>query len=178
MKTRFLSALFLAVSFCFPAVASDALPVQAVASVDLTRYVGTWHEIARYPMFFQRKCIGDVTANYSVMENGKLKVLNRCRTENGEFIEADGSARVVENSQNAKLKVSFFWPFSADYWVIGLDPEYRWALVGNPKRDYLWVLARSKNLSLDDFNAAKAIAQAQGFDVQKLILSEAKSSTP
>ncbi len=173
MKTVILS-LVLATSFAAPlAIASAAAPVQSVASVDLARYVGTWHEIARFPMFFQRNCVGDVTANYSVMDNGKLKVLNRCRTKNGDFIEAEGSAKVVDNTNNAQLKVSFFWPFSADYWVIGLADDYRWAVVGNPKRDYLWLLARSKNLSADDFNAAKAIAQAQGFDVQKLIMSEA-----
>ncbi len=174
MKTSLLAALLLGACLVQPVFANQVTPVQTVASVDLTRYLGTWYEVARYPMFFQRKCVGDVTATYSVMDNGKLKVLNRCRTENGEFMQADGSASVVENSSNAKLKVSFFWPFSGDYWIIGLDPEYRWAVVGNPKRDNLWLLARSKNMNQEDFNAAKAIAQAQGFDVEKLILSDGK----
>ncbi len=153
--------------------ANEVAPVQSVASVDLTRYLGTWHEVARYPMFFQRNCVGDVTANYSQLSDGKIKVVNRCRTKSGDFLEAEGSAKVVENTNNSQLKVSFFWPFSADYWVIGLADDYRWALVGNPKRSNLWLLSRNKKLSNEDFDAAIAQAKAQGFEVAKLIKSEA-----
>lgn len=173
MKIFFLSAFLCCNLASQSANAAEPAPVQSVAKVDLARYLGTWHEIARYPMYFQKQCVGDVTANYSLMENGKLKVLNRCRTKSGEFDDADGSASVVENSNNARLKVSFFWPFKADYWVIGLDPEYRWAVVGNPNRKYLWLLARNKNISSEDLAAAKASAVAQGYDLQQLIMSEA-----
>ncbi len=172
---RFFLAALLTSSPLFAADAPQLPPVQSVPQVDLARYVGTWHEIARFPMYFQNQCVGDVTANYSKMDNGKIKVINRCRTQDGEFTEADGSASVVDNTNNAQLKVSFFWPFRGDYWVIGLDPDYRWAVVGNPNRKYLWILSRSKNITPSDLAAAKASAAAQGFDLTKLMISELKS---
>lgn len=168
MKRLFITALLASQSL----MAADLPPVQSVPQVDLARYVGTWHEIARFPMYFQNQCVGDVTANYSKMDNGKIKVINRCRTKDGEFDQAEGSASVVENTGNAQLKVSFFWPFRADYWIIGLDPEYRWAVVGNPNRKYLWILSRTKNMSPTDLAAAKASALAQGYELQQLISSE------
>ncbi|MGL4997352.1 MAG: lipocalin family protein, partial [Deefgea sp.] len=125
MKRLFIIALLASQSL----MATDLPPVQSVPQVDLARYVGTWHEVARFPMYFQNQCVGDVTANYSKMDNGKIKVINRCRTQDGEFTEAEGSASVVDNTNNSQLKVSFFWPFRSDYWIIGLDPEYRWAVV-------------------------------------------------
>lgn len=168
MKRLFITALLASQSL----MAADLPPVQSVPQVDLARYVGTWHEIARFPMYFQNQCVGDVTANYSKMDNGKIKVINRCRTKDGEFDQAEGSASVVENTGNAQLKVSFFWPFRADYWIIGLDPEYRWAVVGNPNRKYLWILSRTKNMAPTDLAAAKASALAQGYELQQLISSE------
>ena len=110
------------------------VPVTSVASVDLARYSGQWFEIAAFPMFFQRNCVGDTTAAYSLRDDGAIQVVNRCRTDSG-FDEATGKASVVEGFANSRLKVSFFWPFKADYWVLGLDPEYRWALVGLPKKN-------------------------------------------
>jgi apolipoprotein D and lipocalin family protein len=169
MKQLLISALLASPSL----MAADLPPVQAVANVDLARYIGQWHEIARFPMYFQNQCVGDVTANYSQMENGKIKVINRCRTKDGEVDQAEGSASVVENSGNSQLKVSFFWPFRADYWVIGLDPDYRWAVVGNPNRKYLWILSRTKTMTPSDLAAAKASAAAQGYALAQLISSNA-----
>ena len=171
MKRLFIIALLASQSL----MAADLPPVQSVPQVDLARYVGTWHEVARFPMYFQNQCVGDVTANYSQMDNGKIKVINRCRTKDGEFDQAEGSASIVENTNNSQLKVSFFWPFRADYWVIGLDPDYRWAVVGNPNRKYLWILSRSKTMTPSGLAAAKASAIAQGFDLTKLMMSELKS---
>lgn len=168
MKRLFIIALLASPSL----MAADLPPVQSVAQVDLARYVGTWHEIARFPMYFQNQCVGDVTANYNKMDNGKIKVINRCRTKNGEFDQAEGSASVVENTGHAQLKVSFFWPFRADYWIIGLDPDYRWAVVGNPNRKYLWILSRTKTMMPSDLAAAKASALEQGYELQQLISSE------
>lgn len=150
-------------------------PVQSVSDVDLARYGGTWHEVARFPMYFQNQCVGDVTAQYSLLESGRIKVVNRCRTKTGQLKKSEGNASVVKNSGNAQLKVSFFWPFRADYWVIGLDPQYRWAVVGTPNRKYLWILSRSARMAADDLSAAKAIASQQGFDVERLIASERRS---
>lgn len=142
-------------------------PVTSVGSVDLSRYVGRWYEIAHFPMFFQRKCVGDTTAEYSLQSSGTIKVVNRCRTAEG-FDTAEGKATVVAGSHNARLKVSFFWPFSADYWIIGLDPEYRWAVVGNPNRKYLWVLSRQTRLPPGLLSAALDSARRQGYDLAQL----------
>lgn len=142
-------------------------PVASVASVDLGRYAGKWYEIASFPMFFQRQCVGDTSASYALDAEGRVEVRNRCRTENG-FDEAKGVATVVEGWRNSRLKVSFFWPFKADYWVLGLDDDYRWAVVGNPNRKYLWVLSRTPQLPKPLLDAALAAAAAQGYDLSQL----------
>ena len=142
-------------------------PVASVAEVDLARYLGKWYEIANFPMFFQRNCTGDTTAEYGLKSAGVVSVVNRCRTENG-FDEAQGKASVVEGTGNAQLKVSFFWPFRSDYWVIGLDADYRWAVVGNPNRKYLWVLSRTPKMSQNLLEAALRAASMQGFDLTQL----------
>lgn len=146
---------------------ANELPVSSVEAVDLLRYAGRWYEVAHFPMFFQRKCIGDTTAEYSLQPSGTIKVVNRCRTAEG-FDEAEGKATAVAGSKNARLKVSFFWPFSADYWIFGLDPEYRWAVVGNPNRKYLWILSRMPRLSPELLSAALASARQRGFDLAQL----------
>jgi apolipoprotein D and lipocalin family protein len=142
-------------------------PVVSVPSVDLARYSGKWFEIASFPMFFQRSCVADTTAEYSAAPDGGITVHNRCRTDKG-FDDATGKATVVEGSGNSRLKVSFFWPFKADYWIVGLDQDYRWAVVGNPNRQYLWVLSRTPQLPPTLAQAALASASAQGFDLSEL----------
>lgn len=148
--------------------ASDTTPVKSVASVDLNRYLGQWYEIAKFPMYFQRKCVSDTTANYSANDDGTIQVINRCRTESGEFDQAQGKATVVENSNNTQLKVSFFWPFKGDYWVIGLDSNYQWAVVGTPNRKYLWILSRTAVLPEAQLQAAQKAAIEQGYDLREL----------
>jgi apolipoprotein D and lipocalin family protein len=162
--SRCVCAIFLSIASML-AVAQQ--PVASVPSVDLVRYSGKWFEIASFPMFFQRNCVADTTAEYSPATDGAITVRNRCRTDSG-FDEAVGKATVVEGFDNSRLKVSFFWPFKADYWVLGLDPEYRWAVVGNPNRKYLWVLSRSPQLAAPLLEAALASASAQGFDLKSL----------
>jgi apolipoprotein D and lipocalin family protein len=140
----------------------------AIAALDVDRYLGRWYEIASFPMFFQRMCVSDTTADYSKQGEDKIGVLNRCRKQDGSFAEADGHASVVPHSGNAKLRVSFFWPFAADYWVFGLGEDYQWALVGNPNHKYLWLLSRSQTINHQDLNTALEIAKEQGFDISKL----------
>lgn len=164
---HFLVALPLLVALGLPVTARAAEDVQSVPQVDLGRYVGLWYEIASFPMFFQRKCVGDTTAEYAGKDAGTISVRNRCRTEDG-FIEAEGRATVVPETGNGRLKVSFFWPFSSDYWIIGLDDEYRWALVGNPNRKYLWLLSRTPQLDAASIEKARDIAARQGFDLANL----------
>lgn len=148
---------------------------QTVASVDLARYSGRWHEVARFPQRFQDssslRC-EEVTATYFPAAAGRISVLNECVNglDPARGIQtARGEAYPVEGSNNARLRVSFFWPIYADYWVLGLDPDYQWAVVGTPNRNYLWILSRSPQLPPPQMEQALAIARAQGFDTSRLI---------
>ena len=173
---KILSALFAAVLIALPTVALAQAPVVSVPVVDLARYSGKWFEIASFPMFFQRNCVADATAEYTAGADGTVSVHNRCRTDAG-VDEATGKATVVEGFGKSRLKVSFFWPFKADYWVLGLDPDYRWAVVGNPNRKYLWILSRTPQLAPKLMEAALASASAQGFDLTQLRTTVQSSST-
>lgn len=166
----FAAALFAATLLqCAPLAlaADDPAPVNSVPAVDLSRYLGRWYEIASFPLFFQRVCRGDTRAEYALRDDGDISVLNRCRTADG-FAQVSGRAWAVEGSGNAQLKVQFFWPFRANYWVIGLDPDYRWAVVGNPNRRYLWILSRTPVLPAELLNAALQSAADQGYDLEQL----------
>ncbi len=147
---------------------------QTVEQVDLARYTGTWYEIARFPMYFQRKCASDVTATYAQLSNGNVSVLNQCRKANGEMIASKGEAKALDNT-NTKLKVSFLpkglrWiPFTkGDYWVLKLDENYQTALVGGPNRKYLWILSRTPNLGEKTYQEYVDAARQQGYDIRKL----------
>lgn len=158
----------LALAFVGTLVRADVIkPVASVPAVDLARYAGKWYEIAAFPMFFQRQCVGDTTAEYSLRPDGEVGVRNRCRTADG-FDQVEGKAWPVEGGGNARLKVSFFWPFRSDYWVIGLDGDYRWAVVGNPNREYLWILSRTPELPKPLLDQALQAATLQGFDLGRL----------
>lgn len=165
------------VLLAFAAQAAAQAPVKSVQQVDLGRYAGTWYEIARYPMFWERHCIGDATATYAPLPDDCLAVTNRCRTESGSD-EATGKACTVRDTGNAQLQVSFFWPFRSDYWIIGLDPGYRWAVVGHPQRKYLWILSRTPQLPKDQLDLALKIASNQGYDLGLLKYTQQSGQTP
>lgn len=156
---------------------SAAPPLETVARVDLDRYQGRWFEIARLPNFFQRKCVGEVTAEYAPIGDGTVSVHNRCVTGEGGVAEVTGVARPADRSgTNARLEVSFLpkwlrWiPFTwGDYWVIALGEDYDHVLVGTPDRGYLWVLARTPTLSDEVYQALMDRAAAAGFDVQAVV---------
>lgn len=158
----------LAVAGAARALVRDDKP-QVVPRVELDRYVGTWYEIARYPNRFQRQCVADTTATYELRPDGKIRVINRCRKGDGKIDTAKGTARVVDKQTNAKLKVTFFWPFSGDYWIIDLDPDYRYAVVGAPSRKYLWILSRTPQLDEATYRRILERVAAQGFDVNRLV---------
>jgi len=150
--------------------------VRTVPRVDLEKYAGEWFEVARFPNRFQTDCAGDVTARYVRRTDGRIDVTNRCRQADGSFKEAQGVARIVDAATSAKLEVRFapallsFLPFVwGDYWIIGLAPDYSWAVVGSPDRKYLWVLSRSKALATTSYDAAVATAKANGFDIARLV---------
>lgn len=150
---------------------------RTVESVDLSRYLGLWHEVARLPQRFQDSATlrcEEVTAEYAPLDGGRISVRNACVNALDPARPsrvATGQARVVEGSNNTRLRVSFFWPFFGDYWVFGLDPEYRWAVVGSPSRRSLWVLSRTPVLEAAEMERALAAARAAGFDLAPLILA-------
>lgn len=149
--------------------AADGETLEVVPSVDLARYAGKWYEIARLPNRFQRKCADNTTATYTLRPDGKVSVVNACRQSDGTTKSAKGTARVADSKgPNSKLKVSFFWPFSGNYWIIDLDPEYRWAVVGEPGRDYLWILSRGPKMESGLYEQIVERAKRKGFDIGKL----------
>lgn len=146
--------------------------LKVVPFVDLSQYLGTWYEIARYPHSFEENCYAS-QANYSLRDDGYIRVINRCWIGgfDGELNEAEGKAWIVDKITNAKLKVQFFWPFSGHYWVIALDPEYQYAVVGHPSLEYLWILNRSQNMEPQLYEKLLQIIEQQGYDTTKLIIS-------
>ena len=152
-------------------------PLRTVPSVDLARYAGLWYEIARLPNRFQSDCTGNVTATYAIQEDGSIKVINRCLKIDGDTTSAEGVARRNDDdTSNAKLKVRFapailsFLPFVwGDYWVIGLAPDYSYAVIGEPTREYLWVLSRSPEMPEDLLNAVLERVKEQGYDLSSLV---------
>ena len=164
----FLSRLCtMAVALVFAGLAGCTLrpstPLPTVESIDLARYMGEWYEIALLPNRFQSMCVADTQASYR-LDGDVVRVRNRCRKADGGIEEANGIAKVVEGSRNAKLRVSFFRPFYGDYWILALDPNYRWVLIGEPSRTYGWVLSRTPNLDDASLQIALDKAAALGFD--------------
>ena len=133
-----------------------------VAAVDLARYAGRWYEVAALPNRFQAQCVADTQARYRPMGDD-IEVVNRCRRADGTVEGITGVAKVVPDSGNARLRVSFFRPIYGDYWVLALAPDYRWVLVGEPGRKYGWVLSRRPQLAPADLDEALARAQALGY---------------
>jgi len=129
----------------------ELLKLITVNQIDLKKYAGLWYEIAKIPNSFQDHCAYGTTAEYKLLEDGKIEVINKCYEKDGESDIADGVAKVVDKKTNAKLEVSFFSilgirPFWGDYWIIGLDDNYQWAVVGTPSRKYGWILSRTPTL--------------------------------
>ncbi len=141
-------------------------PPSTVTSVDLGRYAGDWYEIEAFPNWFQGGCAGS-KASYTPRPDGKIRVVNTCQRD-GKTVRIEGTARVVPGSGNSKLKVSFFWPFEGDYWILDLDPDYRWAAVGAPNRNYLWILAREQSLAPGVLQGIRHRLAAQGYDISRL----------
>ena len=177
--------LVLCVGGAQPLAAEMSDPLESVARLDLERYMGRWYEIAKIPNRFQRKCAGDTTATYTLRPDGDVTVVNRCVRTDGREILTRGLAKVVDKDTAARLKVSFvslvgirlFW---GKYWVIGLDPGYEWAVVGEPKRKYGWILAREPELTLEQWEEVRLILRDRGYDPTRFVVtshSEAESRT-
>jgi apolipoprotein D and lipocalin family protein len=150
------------VAFLAGCATQSAAPLPTVESVDLARYVGAWYEIALLPNGFQSQCVADTQARYR-RDGDVIRVTNRCRKSDGSLAEINGVAKIVEGSGNTKLRVSFFRPFYGDYWVLALDPDYQWVLVGEPRRKFGWVLARTPKLDEGSLKRALDRADELGF---------------
>jgi apolipoprotein D and lipocalin family protein len=160
-------------------------PLEAIASLDVPRYMGTWYEVAKYPNWFQKRCIANTSATYAVQPNGMLQVLNRCQKEDGSMSEALGAAKQVGDANSPKLEVRFapawlsFLPFVwGNYWVIDLDPQYQLAAVSEPSRKYLWILSRSKTVEPKAYEALLQRLKQQGFNLDAIEISKQTAEKP
>ena len=151
-----------------------------VKYVDLQMYAGVWYEIAKIPNSFQDHCAYGTKAKYIIHDDGDIDVINSCYDEEGDLDVAEGLAKVIDNNSNSKLEVSFvsifgIYLFWGDYWIIGLDENYEYAVVGHPQRKYGWILSRNPALSPEKLNKAYSILKTQGYDIDEFILTEHKN---
>ena len=144
-------------------------PLQTIPSVDLKKYVGKWYEIASYPQWFQKGC-NCTTAEYTLSVKGFMIVENRCNRDSvhGKQSYIKGKAFVENDSGNAKLKVQFFWPFRAKYWIIDLADDYSYAVVSHPNKKYLWILSRTPKMDNTIYQQILSRLKEKGFDLLKL----------
>ena len=170
LYTLIFMSLFL--SSCKTMDRNNMKPLETVNFVDINRYIGEWYEIARYEHRFQKGCVGS-KATYSLRDDGKITVVNECfeKSFSENIRSVKGKAWVVDEQSNAKLKVSFFWPFSGDYWVIDLGDNYEYAVVGHPGRKYLWILSRTPEMDENVYNEILARLEKQDYDTTKLFKS-------
>ena len=147
--------------------------LRTVSYVNKEHYLGKWYEIARYPNWFQENCYS-ATADYELGEDGLIKVVNRCREgePEGKLREAVGIAKIVDKITNAKLKVTFFWPFYGDYWIIDLDDNYEYVVVSEPRRKYLWVLSRNPKMRRSRHAEVMKTLEEKYFDSSLLIYTQ------
>ena len=160
-------------------------PLESIASLDVPRYMGTWYEVAKYPNWFQKRCIANTNATYAVQPNGMLQVLNRCQKEDGSITDALGEAKQVGDTNSPKLKVRFapawlsFLPFVwGNYWVIDLDPQYQLAAVSEPSRKYLWILSRTQTVEPKAYEALMQRLKQQGFNLDAIEISKQTTEKP
>jgi len=154
----------------------NPVDTRTVDDLDIERYLGTWYEIARFPHSFERNLVG-VTATYSLREDGKIKVVNRGyrRSLEGRPSKAVGKAKIPDKNDPARLKVSFFLFFYGDYFVLELDEDYRWAMVGSSSPDYFWILSRTPQMDRETLGMLLENARRRGYDLDRLIMVEQPS---
>ena len=162
---------------CFSNLLLSANEVTTVEKVDLLKYQGLWYEVAKLPNWFQKKCEKNVTANYKLKEDGNISVINTCIEKDGKINKIEGTAKISDLETNAKLEVSFvrfFWSnwFYGNYWIIGLAEDYSWAIVGEPKRKYAWILSREKSLEDASLEEIFSILREKGYDPNKFEMTK------
>lgn len=162
-----------------PKESSRADEVQVEKSIDFSLYLGKWYEIAKIPHSFQKQCVKNTTAEYSLTEGiGKISVQNSCKTKLDETSVANGQAKVVDESSPAKLRVTFvkffnwIYAFGGDYWILKIGKDYKYSVVGHPSRKYAWILSRTPQLSLDLLEEAALTLKEQGYDLCHLNMTD------
>jgi apolipoprotein D and lipocalin family protein len=192
LRRALIAALCLGFSVWAPLASAQApssepspVPLEAIASLDVQRYMGTWYEVAKYPNWFQKRCIANTSATYAVQPNGMLQVLNRCQKEDGSITDALGEAKQVGDANSPKLKVRFapawlsFLPFVwGNYWVIDLDSQYQLAAVSEPSRKYLWILSRTQTVEPKAYEALLQRLKQQGFNLDAIEISKQTTAKP
>lgn len=154
-------------------------PVRTVEDLDIDAYMGQWHQIAAIPARFQRKCVGETTALYERNDAG-VKVTNTCIKEDGSEQVASAQARLNKKyNMESKLQVTFVklfgkwcWLFGGDYWVMDIDDDYSYSVVGTPKRNYLWILNRDPSMDLESLQALEVKIKAQHYDTCKIKITQ------
>ena len=165
MRLTIIMFLFMHLASC----SKETKPLKTVEEVDLEKYMGKWYDIVHYPATFLNGC-DNITAEYSLSKKNYVKVHNRCqRIKSDKEKSIDGKAFVVKGSNNSKLKVQFFWPFRADYWILELDEDYQYAVVGGPSRNYAWILARSPHPDEEVIQRLLKLLEKKGFDTSMMI---------
>lgn len=159
-----------------PVAVAQQRSLPTVQTLDLKRYAGSWYEIARLPTRLEKACAGDITVEYGVEADGRLRVVRRCRLADGSLEEAEGAARVPDLAQPGQLEVSFAPPplrwfptVWTDHWVLFVDTDYQVALIGTPDREHLWLMAREPRMATADMEALRALALRLGFDTSRLV---------
>lgn len=174
-KPLLIAALALSLGAALLPAQAEIPPLEAVDRLDLPRYMGTWHEIASYPAWFQKHCVGASRADYHLQADGRVQVLNRCRQADGSMRHAVAEGRRVGADDSATLKVrfapawlSFISAVWGDYWVIDIDEDYQLVAVSEPRREYLWVLSRQPQVDEAAYAALLERLAAKGFDLERL----------
>ena len=182
MNNYLVSLISISIIFLMSCASSqnkDLPPLKTVEQVDLDKYIGLWYEVAKIPNSFQDQCAYGTTAEYKIDEDGDIVVTNSCYEEDGNLDVAEGLAKVVDKKTNSKLEVSFVSflgvrPFWGDYWIIGLDENYQWAVVGTPGRKYGWVLSRTPSLPDETMQEIFDILKSQNYDPESFEISANK----
>ena len=173
MRIRCLT--FTLMAAMLPLVCMAQSQVKSIPEFDVSRYMGTWYEIAKLPNWFQRKCVQGTQARYKVLGPTQIEVNNKCTTASGEETQAIGLARPNGSGRPAQLEVRFAPEWTAwlpmvwgAYWVLDLDADYQLAAVGDPSKSYLWILSRTPQVSAERYDAVLQRLNVMGFDITKL----------
>ncbi|HWE49020.1 MAG TPA: lipocalin family protein [Bryobacteraceae bacterium] len=165
----------IAISLCVISAFAGCLPaadppLRTAAGMELPKYMGQWYEVARLANRFQKSCVSATLIKYSLRPDGKFDLYNECKDSKGKLVTSTAVGRKADpQGPDSRMKVTFLRPFSADYWVIDLDQDYKWAMTGQPSRDYLWILSREPKIDESLYERLVEAAKSLGFDTSKLI---------